>query len=116
MLRAFIDDMKGPWSFKDRTGIRLCVNANAILRSLPEALNFLAKSPKQDEIYLDYVLSQDTTGMQVLQWLDEHPDKIPSEMNLISSDTEGNAVMARVCQKWKTEGKIRAYYIHRPGK
>lgn len=58
---------------------------------------------KVDELSLDYVLARGETGMDVMEWLRDHPDRWPGIIHAHSRSASGRELIEELAREWAPE-------------
>lgn len=53
-----------------------------------------------DELSLDYVLARGETGMDVMEWLRDHPDRWPRIIHAHSRSADGRELIEKLAREW----------------
>lgn len=87
-LKLWVDDVRPP---ADDTWMWATNVAGAVAA--------LDASPV-DELSLDYCLARGETGMDVMEWLRDHPARWPGAIHAHSSSPDGRALIEQMAREW----------------
>lgn len=57
-----------------------------------------------DEMSLDYSLGDETTALDIMEWLRDHPDRWPHAIHAHSGSASGRELIEELVREWAPEG------------
>lgn len=79
-----------------------------VARTLEHAVNLLQNN-KYDTLLLDHYIDEETTGLDVINFLDKNPELLPQKIFLITSNAVAGHLMLDRLQQFFKDGKILSY-------
>lgn len=110
MIRVLlIDDMRQIHKVHPNTGggyhARIC-------REFQEGIEALAENVPFDIMYLDHDLGDEAgDGYKVMCWLEEHPEKMPKMVKVVSSNPPGRRNIEMVLAKYYDFDYTTRYWV-----
>ena len=81
------------------------ISADIVARDYFEGIKALEDNPPFEILYLDHDLAsfddagKEKTGYDIMCWLEEHPEKLPKKIEIVSSNPVGRQNIQRVIDK-----------------